>query len=153
VTNSQLRTHIVHCAAAAGAGAASMIWLATGVAAASPDLSGKTFAQAQASLKLAGYTALVGSVIGDKTAQSDCTVIGQQDLTGGFPSSWLTSETTNGVFLGGDRPMLYTSPGFGNVPTTGQVILTLACYRVGDAGPARPTGSGDINTKKGKTGA
>jgi hypothetical protein len=153
VTNSQLKTQIILGAAAAGAGAASMIWLATGVAAASPDLSGKTFAQAQASLELAGYSAVVGSVIGDKTAQNDCTVIGQQDLTGGFPSSWLTSQTINGVFLGGDQPTLYPGPGFGNVPTTGQVIVTLACYRVDDAGPARPTGSGDINTKKANTGA
>jgi hypothetical protein len=53
VTHSQLKTQIILGAAAAGAGAASMIWLATGVAATSPDLSGKTFAQAQASLKLA----------------------------------------------------------------------------------------------------
>ncbi|HXA12380.1 MAG TPA: hypothetical protein VNW93_09385 [Mycobacterium sp.] len=120
MTNSQLRTHIVRCAAAAGAGAASMIWLATGVAAASPDLSGKTFAQAQASLKLAGYSAVVGSVIGDKTAQNDCAVIGQQDLTGGFPSSWLTSLTINGVFWGVISPRCTRAPASEMSPPQGR---------------------------------
>jgi hypothetical protein len=35
----------------------------------------------------------------------------------------------------------------GSILTTGQVMLTLACYGAKDAGPARTTGSGDINTK------
>jgi hypothetical protein len=75
-------------------------------------------------------------------------VIGQWDLPSGI-TGWSTSNTTNdGVFIGGDQPTLYPGPGFGDIPTTGQVILTLACYGAKDASPARPTGSGDINTKK-----
>ena len=87
------------------------------------------------------------NTFGDKLAQGDL----QSDRPAGCTSGltgWSTSNTTNGIFTGGDQPTLYPGPGFGDIPTTGQVMLTLACYGAKDAGPARPTGSGDINTKK-----
>jgi hypothetical protein len=143
-----IRRRLFLASAAATVGTASMVLFSAGVAAASPDMSGKSFSEAQAALKQAGYTAVAATKIGDKTAQSDCKVIGQRDLTGGPPASWLTSQTVTGVFIGGDQPTLYPGPGYGNIPTTGQVMLTLACYSSGDAGSAHPTGTGDINTKK-----
>jgi hypothetical protein len=133
--------------AAAAAGAGLMTLLDTGVAGASPDVSGKTFSEAQAALKRYGYTAAAMTAVGDKTAQSDCKVVRQQDINTPTPG-WPTSQLVNGVFVGGDQPTLYPGPGFGDIPTTGQVLLTLDCYPAGDAGLSHPTGSGDINTKK-----
>jgi hypothetical protein len=136
------------CVVAAAVAAAAAALLTAGVAAAaSPDVSGKTFSQAQAALKQAGYTAVVATAFGDKTAKGNCKVIGQHDLAGGPPASWVTSATVTGVFVGGDQPTLYPGPGFGDMPTTGRVMLTLACYSAGDAGAAHPTGTGDVNTK------
>jgi PASTA domain len=145
------RSHVkvvVAAAAAAGEAFALMLTSAVAAAASSPDMTGKTFSDAQTALKQAGFTAVVANTFGDKLAQGDCTVIGQRDLPTGL-TGWVTSETTNdGIFIGGDQPTLYPGPGFGDVPTTGQVKLTLACYGAKDASPARPTGSGDVNTKK-----
>jgi hypothetical protein len=136
---------LVAVAAVAG-GATSIALFASGVAAASPDMTGKTFSQAQTALSQAGLTAVAASYIGDKTAQADCTVVSQRDVAGGFPD-WATSNTVNGVFIG-RSPTQFTGGGFGNNPTQGQVLLTLACYPVGDATAGRATGSGDITTTK-----
>jgi hypothetical protein len=129
-----------------GASGATLL-LTSGEAAASPDMSGKTYSQAQSELVQMGYTAIAQVVIGDKTAQGDCKVIRQQDLPSAI-SGWSTSQlSTNGVFVGGDQPTLYPIkvPG---IPTPGRVMLTLACYRAKDASAAHLTGSGDVNTKK-----
>lgn len=72
---------IVLTAAILAAAAASLILWNTGVATASPDVSGKTFAEAQPVLQEAGYTVVVANTVGDKLAQSDCTVVRQQDST------------------------------------------------------------------------
>ena len=117
------------------AGMASLTLSSTGVAGASPDMSGKTFSEAQAALGAMGYTAVAATVIGDKASQGNCKVVRQQD----FP--------TSNVFVGGDQPTLYPVK-LPNVPTAGQVLLTLSCYNAKDAAPGQATGSGDINTKK-----
>jgi hypothetical protein len=138
-----VKTLIVLAAAAAGAAAMPLFASAAG---ASPDMTGKTFSEAQAALKMSGYTAVANAAIGDKTAQSDCKVIRQQDMNSGI-SGWSTSQTSaNAQFVGGDQPTLYpiTLP---NVPTTGQVLLTLACYHASDAATGHPTGTGSITTK------
>jgi hypothetical protein len=145
------RSHVkvlVATAAAAGEAWAMLLTSAVASAASSPDVTGKTFSDAQTALKQAGFTAVVANTFGDKLAQGDCKVIGQRDLPTGL-TGWSASNTTNdGIFIGGDQPTLYPGPGFGDIPATGRVMLTLACYGAKDAGPSRPTGSGDINTKK-----
>ena len=129
--------------------AAGATLLTHGVAQATktPNIVGKTYSDAQSALKMAGLTPVVAGVIGDKTAQSACKVVAQHDAMAGL-QGWITSQTVNGVFTGGDQPTLYAGPGFGDIPTSGRVFVTLACYPASDAGPAKPTGSGDINTKK-----
>ena len=134
--------------AAATAGTASAVLCTAGVAGASssPDVTGKTFSQAQAALKTSGYTAVVQAVVGDKTAQGDCKVIHQVDVPSAI-TGWSTSNlSTNGVFVGADQPTLYpiTLP---YIPASGRVMLTLSCYGASDANPSHPTGSGDITTK------
>jgi hypothetical protein len=69
---------------AAGALAAIAVFVtlnSTGVANASPDVSGKTFAEAQPILQQAGFTPVVSNTIGDQLSQGDCTVVRQQDST------------------------------------------------------------------------
>jgi PASTA domain-containing protein len=144
------RSHVkvlVVTATAAAEACATLLTSAVAAAAPSPDMTGKTFSDAQTALKQAGFTAVVANTFGDKLAQGDCKVIAQRDVPSGL-TGWSTSNTTNGIFTGGDQPTLYPGPGFGDIPATGRVMLTLACYGAKDPGPSRPTGSGDINTKK-----
>ena len=112
----------VTLAAAAG----SLALLFSAPASASPDVTGKSFSNAQTALKTAGYTVVVASTVGDKTAQSDCVVTGQRDQPTGI--SWLTSQTVNGVFVGGDQPTLYPIT-LRYIPSSGKVLLSLSCYR------------------------
>lgn len=121
--------------AAAAAGLSSLILLSAGLAGAQPDMSGKTFAEAQATLSQLGYTAVVASVIGDKNPQANCKVVRSQD----FP--------TSNIFIGGDQPNPPFAIKLPNVPTPGQVWLTLSCYSAKDVTAGQATGSGDINTK------
>ncbi len=134
MNKSYVQKFVVLGVAGAAAGLASLTLTSTGVAGAQPSVTGKTYSEAQATLSATGYTAVVASVIGDKTAQSNCMVVRQQD----FP-------TTN-VFIGGDQPTLYPVK-LPNVPTSGQVFLTLACYNSKDVAAGQATGSGDINSK------
>jgi hypothetical protein len=124
-------------AIAIGAGAcASVLALASAaVAGASPDMTGKSFSDASTALGQAGFKAIASVVVGDKTGQSNCKVVRQQD----FPIT--------AIFVGGDQPTLYPGPGFGNIPTSGQVLLTLSCYNASDVNQSQVTGSGDIHTK------
>jgi hypothetical protein len=145
VKKLEMGKFIVVGAAAAGAGAAALALVSTGVAGASPDQTGKSFSEAQATLKTAGYTPIVSIAIGDKTAQGDCKVIRQQDIPAAI--SWVTSQTSsNGVFVGGDQPTLYpiTLP---NVPAVGRVLLTLSCYGGSNIAAGQATGTGDVTSK------
>jgi hypothetical protein len=72
---------IVVAAGALAAIAVSLALNSTGVANASPDVSGKTLAEAWPILQQAGYTPVVSNAIGDQMSQSDCTVVRQQDST------------------------------------------------------------------------
>jgi hypothetical protein len=135
---STLNKVVILAAAAVAAGSLSITLFSTGVAGASPDMTGKTFSQAQAALSQAGYTAVASIAIGDKQSQANCKVVRQQDLS------------TSAVFVGGDQPTLYpirTPAGTMSIPTAGQVLLTLACYGAGNVGQGQATGSGDITTK------
>ena len=125
---------VVAVAVAICAGASLGLWSAPTAAATSPDVTGKTYSDAQAALKSAGFTAVIATTVGDKTPQSSCKVVRQQD----FPIT--------AVFVGGDQPTLYpiTLP---NVPTSNQVMLTLVCYQASDAKQSQATGTGDITTK------
>jgi hypothetical protein len=118
----------------------------TGVAGAAPDMSGKTFSEAQAALKQAGYTAVVSTSVGDKTAQGDCKVIRSQSPPTGITGWSASAIAANGTFIGGDQPTLYpiTLP---NVPASGLVLLTLSCYAASDVAAGQATGTGDITTK------
>jgi hypothetical protein len=127
---------IVVGVAGVAAGVSTLTLSSTGVAVASPDMSGKTYSEAQAALSSMGYTAVATTVFGDKSAQANCKVLRQQD----FP--------TSNIFVGGDQPTLYPIK-LPNVPTAGQVFLTLACYNAKDSAAGQATGSGDINTKPG----
>jgi hypothetical protein len=99
---------IVPAAAGFAGIAVWMVLASTGVASASPDVSGKTFSEAQAVLSGVGLTGVTVASIGDKQAQGDCTVVRQQDVPGvaWAPSGW---------------------PAAGSPPTK-QVLLTLQCY-------------------------
>ncbi len=145
LARKHLRTLILRGAAAIGS--ASAVFLSSGVAWASPDMTGKSYSDASAALKGAGFTPVVQSVVGDKTAQGDCTVIYQTDVPAGL-SGWDTSNIVNGVFVGGDQPTNFLGPAYGNIPSAGQVMVTLACYGGSNVAPGRATGTGDINTKK-----
>ena len=105
------------------------------VAGASPDMTGKSYSDAKTALSQAGFSAVASVVVGDKTSQSSCKVVRQQD----FPIT--------AIFVGGDQPTLYPGPGFGNIPTSGQVLLTLSCYNASDINQSQLTGSGSITTK------
>ena len=128
------RGGVVAVAVAILAGASFGLWSAP-TSAASPDVTGKTYSDAQSALKMAGFTAVIATTVGDKTPQSSCKVVHQQD----FPIS--------AIFVGGDQPTLYPGPGFGNIPTSGQVLLTLSCYQATDVNQSQVTGSGSITTK------
>jgi hypothetical protein len=132
---------------AAAVGSAGAAFLSSGVAVASPDMTGESYSDASAALKGAGFTPIVQSVVGDKTAQGDCTVIRQKDVTPGL-AAWVTSNTVNGVFVGGDQPTNFSGPGYGNEPSAGRVMLTLACYPGPKVAPGLATGTGDINAAK-----
>ena len=134
MAKSYIHKVVVLGVAGTAAGLAAWTLTSTGVAGAQPSVTGKTYSEAQATLSSMGYTPVVASVIGDKTAQSNCMVVRQQDLT------------TSTVFVGGDQPTLYPMK-LPNVPTAGQVLLTLACYNSKDVAAGQATGSGDINTK------
>lgn len=118
-----------------GAGASVVALASAAGASASPDMTGKTYSDAKTALGQAGFTAIASVAFGDKTAQSSCKVVRQQD----FPIT--------AIFVGGDQPTLYPGPGFGNIPTAGQVMLTLSCYQASDVALSQATGSGDITTK------
>jgi hypothetical protein len=141
---SPMRTLIV-LAVAAGASATALS--CPGVAAASPDQTGKAWSDAQTSLKYAGYAPVATSIIGDRGPTSSCKVIRQQDWIPGN-NNWIISNTVNGVFVGNDQPTLYpgSTPYF---PTAGTVFVTLACYGAKDVAAGTVTGSGDITTKPG----
>ena len=121
-------------AVGAGACASSLALWSAAVAGASPDMTGKSYSDAKSALGQAGFTAVASVAVGDKTPQSSCKVVHQQD----FPIA--------AVFVGGDQPTLYpvTLP---NVPTSNQVMLTLVCYPASDASQSRATGKGDITKK------
>jgi hypothetical protein len=141
---SSLRTLIV-LAAAAGTSATAVS--SAGVAAASPDQTGKAWSDAQTSLKYAGYSPVAATIIGDKVPTSSCKVVRQQDWIGSN-NNWVISNTVNGVFVGNDQPTLYpgSTPLF---PAAGTVFVTLACYGAKDLALGTVTGSGDITTKPG----
>jgi len=141
---SSVRTLIV---LAVGAGTSAMAVSSAGVAAASPDQTGKAWSDAQTSLKYAGFAPLAATIIGDKTPTASCKVIRQQDWIGAN-NNWTISNTVNGVFVGNDQPTLY--PGSTPyIPTAGTVFVTLSCYGAKDAAAGTVTGSGDITTKPG----
>jgi hypothetical protein len=118
-----------------GTGASALALWSAAAAGASPDMTGKSFSNAQTALSQAGFTAVASVAVGDKSGRSNCTVVHQQD----FPIT--------AIFVGGDQPTLYPGPGFGNIPTSGQVLLTLSCYQATDVSQSQVTGSGDIRTK------
>jgi len=122
-------------AVGAGACASSLALWSAAVAGASPDMTGKSYSDAKSALGQAGFTAVASVAVGDKTPQSSCKVVHQQD----FPIS--------AIFVSGDQPTLYPGPGFGNIPTSGQVLLTLSCYQATDVNQSQVTGSGSITTK------
>jgi hypothetical protein len=97
------------------AGAAVAVSLGSGIASASPSVWGKTYAEAAAALKNAGFTPVVAVKVGDRLAQYDRLVTGQVD------------EST---------------PTFGNkkyaINHAKTVLLTLNCYPT----PASPTEPG-----------
>ena len=106
---------LVLAAGALAATAASLTLVSTGVAGAAPDTSGQTFSEAQATLKTAGYTAVMSTTIGDQVAQNDCTVVRQQ-------------TTTGGAFVGGDWP--------GSSSSSPKVLLTLDCTKAPKSAPS-----------------
>ena len=101
------RKLIVVGAGALAAGGASLTLMSTGVAGAAPDESGKTFSEAQADLKTAGYTAVMSTAVGGSVAQGDCTVLRQ-------------STTKASGFVGGDVTAPSSSP---------KVYLSLDCSK------------------------
>lgn len=147
MTKSHMSKLVVIAIATAAAGALSMTLPATAAAGGSPDMTGKTFSQAKAALTQAGYTAVSQITIGDRTASGDCKVIRQEDLPSAITGWSASNISSNGVFIGGDQPTLYPGPGFGDIPASGRVLLTLSCYSANDASASHPTGSGDITTK------
>jgi beta-lactam-binding protein with PASTA domain len=94
-------------AGALAATGASLTLISTGVAGAAPDTSGQTFSEAQATLKAAGYTAVMSTTFGDKVAHSDCTVVRQETVMGS-------------AFAGGGWPGKTSSP---------KVLLSLDCSK------------------------
>jgi beta-lactam-binding protein with PASTA domain len=103
-----LKKLLVVGAGALAATAASLTLVSTGAAgAAPPDTSGQTFSEAQATLKSAGYDAVMSTMIGDKVARSECTVVRQQ-------------ATMGTAFAGGGWPGKSSSP---------KVLLSLDCSK------------------------
>lgn len=74
---------------------------ASPVAAAQPDVSGMTYGDASSELSSAGYTAVVGSVVGDQVPQDECYVVG----------------TTSPTFIDAS-----------GAAAEGQIRLNLSCY-------------------------
>jgi beta-lactam-binding protein with PASTA domain len=66
---------LVVAAAAFAAIAATAILISNGRARATPVVSGRTFSEAQAALREAGYTAVASTSVGDQLPQSDCIVV------------------------------------------------------------------------------
>lgn len=80
---------------AAGPVAVSVAFATCGVAHASPDVSGKTFAEASSTLSSAGYSPVVVSTIGATLGRSDCVVTRQQDRHSSSSNSTQTLLTLN----------------------------------------------------------
>jgi beta-lactam-binding protein with PASTA domain len=69
---------LVLAAAAFAAIAATAILVGNGPAGATPVVSGRTFSEAQATLRAAGYTAVASYSVGDQLPQNACIVFRQQ---------------------------------------------------------------------------
>ena len=80
-------------------------------AAAAPDQSGQSFADAKAALTAAGYDPVVATAVGDTLPRDDCTVVRQQ--TTGHATPFFGSSGPHGVMITGN----------GNP----KVMLTLDC--------------------------
>jgi hypothetical protein len=98
---------IIACGALA-AGTASLA--VAGEAAAAPDESGQTYANAKAALLAANYNPVVSSVVGDALPRDECIVVNQQ-----------TTQAT--PFYGGAGPRGGMILGSGNP----KVMLSLDC--------------------------
>jgi PASTA domain len=103
----QVKKLVVVGAGALAATGASLALVSTGVAGAAPDVSGKTFSEAQTALKQAGYTAVMSTAVGDTVVQGDCTVVRQE-------------TTVASPFVGGDVTAPKSSP---------RVLLSLYCTK------------------------
>ena len=131
------------------AAATCALWMGAGAAAASPDVTGKTYADAKAALAKAGLTPVLSTVFGGKLSHDDCKVINQHDQPAGSNASWPASATANGIFVGGSGgASQYNGTTVFGPSGASKVLLALSCYGAKDAGPGQVTGSGDINTAK-----
>jgi beta-lactam-binding protein with PASTA domain len=84
----------------AGAAAASMMLIATGVAhAAAPAVVGQKYSDASSALSNAGYTPTIGASFGATLAQGDCIVTSQRTKSTPQRGSHLTTGTTVVVSL------------------------------------------------------
>jgi hypothetical protein len=109
---------------------------------------------------VSGFHAAKQLSFSSHSATSQQSIDGRRRVIGGSADTGLTGHVGQNLLSAGgvEAGRLYgggghgyrrqPGPGFGNQPTVGRVMLTLACYSAGDAGTAHPTGTGDINTKK-----
>lgn len=88
---------VITCSALAALAASLLV---VGEAAAAPDQTGESFADAKAALASAGYNPVVSTSIGDALPRDDCTVVRQQTtlappFQGGGTKGVLNSGNTN----------------------------------------------------------
>ena len=86
---------------AAAAGAAMSLLSAGAAAAAAPDVTGKTYSEATATLKTAGFTAKLAAKVGDQLSQGDCLVSSQAVLapTSSFGPSQFKGGGGNNIVM------------------------------------------------------
>ena len=71
-----------------------MAVLCSGVAQASPDVTGQKYSDASSTLSGAGYKVKVSTSFGSRVAQADCLVVNQRDAKASMTNSHANGATT-----------------------------------------------------------
>jgi hypothetical protein len=89
-----MKTSKVHLGFSLTTALAAATFMGAGVAnAASPDVLGQKYSDAQSSLSGAGYSVVVSTTFGDSTDRADCLVVNQVDRTVPAPENTSASPT------------------------------------------------------------
>lgn len=118
-----MRKLIAIGAGALGAATAAFVLTGAGVAAASPDVSGQTYAKAQQTLSAAGLTPVVVTRVGDRVTDDDCIVDRTQDANFVSGTGSPATKTVNVYLNCYGNVASTTTPGYSQQDPMGKTVL------------------------------